>query len=223
MPYLVMQRADIPNGILQIEDLQPNTSQKNSIYEPGLGQSGYIRQVPTSTTVATYGGAGDLYVLGDQQGLACYLIDTVEDSSTAALTAVVANAAAAGIIARVRAGLKLEVADVNAVLIAAGATVGTTLTGGNSTATLAEVLNQLQGEVYEVPNGAQIQAGGLFIALRVGSFAPDIAVRTYYVTGALRISNGEGKIAGYKRADFTYEGVAGPAVVVYADDGTLFV
>jgi hypothetical protein len=223
MPYLVMQRADIPNGVLQVEDLRPNTSQKNSIYEPGLGQSGYVRQVPTPSTVATTAAAPDIFIVGMQTGLAAYLIDTVEDASTAALTAAVANAAAAGIIARVRSGLKLEETDVDAELITAGATGGTTLTGLNSTATLAEVLEQLQGAVYEVPDGAQIQAAGAFVPLRVGSFAPDITVRTYYVTGALRISNGEGKLAGYKRADFEYEGVQGPAVVVYADDGTLFV
>jgi hypothetical protein len=218
-----MQRADIPNKVLQVEDLRPNTSQKNSIYEPGLGQSGYVRQIPTPSTVATTAPAADMFIVGMQTGLAAYLIDTVEDSSGAAITATVANDTVTALIARVRAGLKLELADIDAELITAGATAGTGLTAGNSTATLAEVLEQLQGLVYEVPDGAQIQAGGNFVALRSGSFAPDIAIRTYYVTGAFRISNGEGKLFGYKRADFEYGGVQGPAVVVYADDGTLFV
>lgn len=222
MPFLVMRRADIPNGVLQVEDLQPNTSQKNSIYEPGLGQSGYVRRIPASSVVATAVDNTDIYILGNQQGLAGYLIDTVEDSSGTALTAAVANAAAAGIIARARAGQSLTAADINTVLTTAGATAGTTLTGGNSTATLDEVLAQLQGAVYEVPNGAQVQAAGAFVPVRVGSFAPDIAIRTYYNTGAFKISHGEGKIHGYMRNDFEYEGIVGPAVVVYADDGSLF-
>ena len=42
MPYIVMKRSDIPDGVLQITDLTPNTSLRNSIYDPA-GRTGYRR------------------------------------------------------------------------------------------------------------------------------------------------------------------------------------
>jgi hypothetical protein len=223
MPYIVMRRSDIPEGTIQYEDLRPNTSQKNSIYEPGLGQTGYVRPVATSSTVVTSVVIGEVTTLNNNQGLGCYLLDTVEDSSGTAILAAEANATATALILRVTSGLKVELADVDAALITAGATAGTGLTAGASTGTLAEVLEQLMGAVYELPYGSLVQTGGVFVPTRLGSFAPDITIRRIYDTGFLHISAGEGKLSKYLSSSFTYLDTSGAAVVIYTDTGTLFV
>lgn len=126
MPYIIMRRTDIPNGVLQVDDLKPNDSQRNYTLDPP-GQSGYVRDVPTSDTVITTG-AGPILTVRDACGLAAYLIDNTEDSSGTAITAATANDAAAAINGRAEGGLSITVADVNAALIAEGATAGTDFT-----------------------------------------------------------------------------------------------
>lgn len=219
MPYIVMRRTDIPNGTLQVQDLKPNTSQKNSVLEPGLGQSGYVVNIAENQTVVTTG-AGPIVTVRDYCGLAAYLIDHVEDSSTTALTATVANAAALAIIQRAQFGLSLTLANIDAALVAAGATAGTGLTTGNSTGTLAEVLAILQGSKYMLPGGSQVEdAGNLFDPTVMGSF--EYMTRVYYKTGAFNISNGEGVLSHYKSPNFEHLGYQAPAVVVYDNSGNL--
>lgn len=221
MPFIVMRRTDIPDGLLQVVDLKPNTSQSNWPITPGSGQSGYIKNIPVSDTVATTGG-GPIVTNADYCGVAAYLIDNVEDSSTTAITAAVANTAAAALIARAQAGQTLLLADVDAELVAAGATAGTGLTTGNSTGVLTELLDILQGAKYFLPGGAQVEDGGnLFDPTRHGYFEAG-RTRTYYDTGAFKISFGEGNLSEMLAATFTYDSVAGPAIVVYANDGALY-
>lgn len=220
MPYITMRRTDIPNGILQVWDLWPNDSQRNYTLDPP-GQSGYVRQIPLNQTVATTG-AGPILTVRDYCGLAAYLIDNVEDSSTTALTAAVANAASLLIIGRVRGGLPLLLADVDAALIAAGATAGTGLTAGNSTGVLAEVLALLAGAKYMLPAGSEIEdAGNLFVPGPHGAFEEPPHTRLVLQTGAFNVSNGAGLLFGYKQPVFEYNGVLGPAVTIFADNGAL--
>ena len=40
-------------------------------------------------------------------------------------------------------------------------------------------------------------------------------------TGAFNVSNGAGDLFNYKRADFEYNGVVGPALTVLADNGAV--
>lgn len=221
MPYIIMRRTDIPNGVLQVDDLKPNDSQRNYTLDPP-GQSGYVRDIPPSETVITTGAAPVLTVR-DACGLAAYLIDNVEDAvSLAAITAAVANAAAAAIIARAQGGLAITLADVDAELIAAGAGAGTGLTAGNSTGTLAELLSILSGAVYDLPAGSAVtDGGGLFNTTRLGFFQTVPGVKTILATGAFNVSNGAGDLFNYKQPGFEYNGVFGPAILVLADDGTV--
>jgi hypothetical protein len=217
MPFIIMRRTDIPNGILQVIDLKPNTSQRSFIYDPGDGQSGYIRNIPASDTVLTTG-AGPIVTNRDYCGLAAYLLDNVEDSSGTAITAAVANAAAAAILAIPVAGTDLTLVIVDAALVTAGATAGTGLETGLSTGLFTELLNLIQGSKYLLPGGAEVEdVGNLFNPTRLGSFT--FLTRVYYPTGAFNISNGDGNLFNYKRADFEYNGVSGPAVTVYDDTG----
>lgn len=220
MPFIVMRRTDIPNGWLQFVDLKPNTSQRNGTLDPGTGQTGYVRNIPASDTVATTGG-GPIVTNADYCGLAAYLIDNVEDSSGTAITAAVANTAAAAIIARAQAGQSLTLVDVDAELVGAGATAGTGLETGNSTGTLVQLLSILQGSLYCLPGGSQVEDGGnLFDQTIHGTF--DFTSRTYYDTGSFKISWGEGNLSDLLSANFTYENVLGPAITVYANDGSLY-
>lgn len=219
MPYIVMRRTDIPNGTLQIQDLKPNTSQKNAVLEAGLGQSGYVLNIAENQTVLTTG-AGPILTLRDYCGLAAYLIDNVEDAGGTALTAAVANAAALAIIQRAQFGLALTLAAINAAIVAAGATVGTGLTAGNSTGTLAEVLGILQGSKYMLPGGSQVEdAGNLFDPTVMGSF--EYQTRVYYKTGAFNTSNGDGVLSHLKSPNFEHLGYQAPAVAVYDDLGNV--
>jgi len=221
MPHIAMRRADIPGQSLQVTDLKPNNSQRNNVYEPE-GETRYIAAVhaPGALSIVT-GGGGELRTSGAASGLAAYFLDRVEDQTAgAALTAPFAQDAADLVVARVVAGTKVEAADVAADLVTAGAGAGTSLTAGTSTGTLADVLNILAGQTYTVPGGVQVEtAGGAFDATISGSFTD--SSRQVIETGAFNVSNGAGQLFGFQRADFTYLDVAGPAVVVYADDGTL--
>jgi hypothetical protein len=219
MPYIIMRRTDIPDGVLQVIDLKPNTSQRSLIYDPGDGQSGYVRNIPVNQTVVTTG-AGPILTNADYCGLAAYLIDNVEDSSGTAITAAVANAAAAAIIAIAQAATTLGLAEVDAALVAAGATAGTGLETGASTGLFTELMSLLQGSKWLLPGGSEVEtAGNLFNTTRMGSFS--FLTRVYYLTGAFNISNGEGNLFNYKRADFEYDGVLGPAISVYSDAGVV--
>lgn len=220
MPYIVMRRTDIPPALLQFVDLKPNTSQK-SILDPGTGQTGYVKNIPESDAVATTG-AGPIVTNAQYCGLAAYLIDHVEDSSTTAITAAVANAAAAAIIARPQAGLSVTLAVVNAALVAAGATAGTGLTAGNSTGSLADVLTILQGSTYCLPGGAQVENNLNVFDTTVSGYFAEMS-KTYYDTGYFKISFGEGQLSKMVSALFTYNEVSSPAIVVYNNDGTLYV
>ena len=218
MPYVIMRRTDIPNGVLQVVDLKPNTSQRSFIYDPGDGQSGYVRNIPNSDTVATVAPVAAVLTTRDYCGLAAYLLDNVEDSSGAAITAAVANTTAAALIAVAQAGTDLTLAVVDSELVAAGATAGTGLETGSSTGLFSELMSLLQGSKYLLPGGSTVDTdGSTFNPTRQGSFTE--LTRTYYQTGAFNISNQEGKLADLKDAMFFYNNAAGAAVSVYDDDG----
>lgn len=220
MPYILMRRTDIPNGVLQVDDLKPNDSQRNYTLDPP-GQSGYVQNIGLNTTVVTTG-AGPIVTVGDACGLGAYLIDNTEDASTTAITAAVANAAAAAIIARVQGGLEVTVAEVNLALTNAGATGGTDFTAPPSTGTLAEVLQILSGAKYLLPSGSEVEDGGnLFNPVRLGAFETLPGVKTILATGAFNVSNGAGDLFNYKSPNFEYNNVLGPAILVLDDDGTV--
>jgi len=223
MPYIIMRRTDIPDGVLQVIDLKPNTSQRSLIYDPGDGQSGYVRNIPDSQVVATVAPVAAILTVQDYCGLAAYLIDNVEDSGGAALTAAVANASADSMIAKAQAGTDLTPAEVNLSLTANGvadATAGTTLEGAGSTALFDELMSLLQGSKYLLPGGSTVDTdGSTFNPTRQGSFS--FLARTYYPTGAFNISNGDGNLADYKAATFEYEGTFAAAIVVYDDAGSV--
>jgi len=217
MPFICLIRTDIPDGILQVLDLRPNTSQRNLIYEPP-GQTKYINRVQNSTLAALAANA----TVATYKGVAAYLIDNVIDNvSGVTITVTVANAAAVALIAAMDTGTTdLDIASVNAILVAAGAGAGTTLATAPCTGTLLELLGVLGGREYTLPIGSVV--GALAAPLQGGSFTSG-QYRHTYDSGALNISYGEGDLSEFVAATFEYVGVTGAALVVFEDDGTVMV
>lgn len=223
MPFLVMRRSDIPDGVLQQVDLWPNTSSRNFIYPPGDGQTGYIRNRPTETTLVGNVALGPPVVASAElTGLAAYLIgniDTGAGPGDPPFTAAQADAAAAAIYAAATAGTALTLTAVNAILAAQVA--ATELNAQGSTGVLTEVLGILAGRVYTIAAGTELSDGaGNFVA-RSGAFTDAGEYRQIYDTGRFRVSVLNGNLSLMKGASFTYLGTAGAAIAIYDDDGTV--
>lgn len=221
MPFIAMRRTDIPNGVLQVLDLVPNTSLRNSIYDPA-GQTKYVNRLVNDTlgplvsnqTTATY------------EGIAAYLLDVTADGvTTRSITVTQANATAAAIILRVNGGLSLTAANITTLLVAAGCGAGTTIVGaggaGQSAGSVADLLKIVAGGTYVLPVGTTRNPGAARPAGTAGAFVPG-TYRDTYDTGALAISFGAGELAVYKSAVFDYLGTSAAALTVYNNDGTLY-
>lgn len=221
MPHIVMKRDDIPDGTLQILDLAPNESQRNLVQQP-FGQTKYVNAAQNDTVVLQ--GAGPIITSVAASGLAAWFVTTIDDGGGAALTAAEANANAAAVLALVGYGnLSSAAGDVDV------ATVNAAITGTLSAGQHAQMMQILAGRPYTVPAGVQVDSDGSTFAVdpavgadggpAFGEFRPTLD------TSALVLSFAEGRLSGFLRNDFEYQGVGGSngeAVVVYNDDGTLF-
>lgn len=220
MPYLVMKRDDIPDGALQVLDLDPNESRRNTPYEP-YGQTKYVNSVKNDTVVLS--GADPIITVGELSGLAAFFVTQLDDGGGDALTAAEANANATAVLALVAYGNLSAAAGSLAI-----GTVNAAITGTLSATQHRQMLEILAGRTYTVPDGTQVEASGSFdVSPAVGTAGGPAfgEYRATFDTGALTISFAEGKISGFLRNDFTYQGVGGSngeALVVYNDDGTLF-
>lgn len=87
MPYIIMKRSDIPAGTLQVLDLDPNVSQRNSTLDPP-GQTKYVNPVRNDVIVTQQpGGAGTpTLIYREAYGLAAYLVTNVNDGTGATAT-----------------------------------------------------------------------------------------------------------------------------------------
>lgn len=118
-------------------------------------------------------------------------------------------------------------ADLAAINAEIAATVGT---ASITAAQLPDVLDILAGRIYTLPTGFQVENAG-------GNFDPvplpgqdwgfvDGTLRNVFDTGSLRVSMTNGRLEKFMRHDFNYGDATGTnleALVVYDDDGTIFV
>lgn len=81
MPYILLKRKDVDNGVLQILDIKPNTSQRNLTIDPP-GQSKYVR-VPLNDRVVTVGD-GPVVSYIESKGLAAWFLTNVAAAPAAA-------------------------------------------------------------------------------------------------------------------------------------------
>jgi len=215
MPHLCVRRTDIPKGVLQVLDLWPNTSQRNSVIDPE-GQTRYLSS-PTHDSVSLTAFA----TVEAYEGLGAYLVDNVVaagvGAGTGAFTATQANTAAAALLVIMRAGGALTEALVNTALSVVVATTG--IATGGSTGSVAGLLKVLSNGRYVVPAGALVEAGGNKEPA-AGDFDETYWKPTVQ-SGALEISRLRGQLAAMKAATFVYRGTAAAAVVVYGDDGSV--
>ena len=163
-------------------------------------------------------------------GLAAYLLDNVERGGAAggpgpypALTPAEAANCAARIIVILQAGGTMDLAAINAAIVA-GSVANTELTtagGSASSGSVEEVLQLLSGATYTLPSGSAVEQPLLtFNASRQGSFSAG-KYRTFYQTTDLDESMAAGELATYTSASFSYKGTTGAAVVVYEADGSV--
>lgn len=154
--------------------------------------------------------------------------------STNAITAANANAIASNILNNLVRYGDLTQPAVSANLAAVNAQIAAVVGGASiSAAQHAEVLDILAGRIYVVPKDVQVStAGGLITVSPArgaasGPYFKDPSIRDLFNTGSLNISWLQGHVAGFKDNSFVYRGTPGnpngEAIVVYADDGTLFV
>lgn len=216
MPYICMIRDDIPDGILQVLDLYPNTSLRNLIYDPA-GQTKYVNRLQNDTVAVS-----SSVTSAEYKGLAAYLIDAVADGGdNGALTAAQANAMATAILAVLDAGSACTLAAINTALQTVQAATELTGASTDSVGTLADVLKILAGAEYVVPAGTAADAGaGNFKESLAGSFTTG-QYRNTYDSFALYSSIGEGALSEFTASTFEYGGTTGAALVVLDDDGTL--
>jgi len=196
--YIVLARNDLDDSLLQVLDLNPNSSQlPRPSVNPAMGQTGYATHylLDGVNNAVTLAGAGPITIQALTYGLSGYLVDTIENDASAgeALTAVQATNIAGDIEAAVAAGTALTAAAIDALIVTrSGGANG--LTVGTSTGTVEEILRILGGERYRMPAGAEIETGGnAFVAARLGGFvtAPNVetpaSVRTTHTAArALR-------------------------------------
>jgi len=75
MPYICLARGDVPDGVVQVLDLLPNSSQRIPSLTPP-GESRYVNRVKRGT--AGISAAGLLGAVSHLDGLEAYLLDRVE-------------------------------------------------------------------------------------------------------------------------------------------------
>lgn len=219
--FLIMLRTDIPDGVLQVVDLWPNTSSKNYIYDPGLGQTGYVHNIPDAAADGSVGAGPTFTVSADVTGVSAYLLGNVNTTAGAGapFTGAEADAATTALVAIAQAGTVLDAAAVDAVL--AGVVAGTSLAGGGSTGVLSELLAVMAGRGYQVDAGTDLAVAGTKTAARNGDFVAGTYKQLYDI-GRFLVSNLNGNVSLMRDASFTYDDTTGAAVTVYAEDGTLF-
>lgn len=245
MPFILARRAEIQNGAVQITDLFPNASQRNLVNDP-VGQGPFYVRVPNLgdqgayRTIIKTNSDGSLEFLRESRGLIAYLIENVEADNAGdadALTLAEAQTSAEAILARVRAGQKIERTDVNDILTATLGGNATNLDGadnagnpaGNSTGSISDILAILAGEEYIVPAGTRIQeANGLF-ALVLNAGQLQSTMRTLIPNDtSWQVSFSEGALSSLTSAQDATKAFAGvksasPLLTVYNNDGSLYV
>lgn len=216
MPFICLRRSDIPAGTLQVLDLWPNTSQRNQSIDPA-GQTKYINRFQNDTLVLS-----GTALAAEYKGFAAYLIDhVVKNSANIPITVAVANLVAGDIAAAINAGTALTLAVVDASIQARAADATSGLTVGGSNGKLSDLLKICAGAEYVMPAGTVVVTG-LNAPVNDGSFTVG-QYRATYEGSALYSSIAEGQIAGFASATFEYDGIVGPALVVYADDGSVLI
>lgn len=232
--YIYRLRTDLGSGAIQITDLLPNTSRRAFSYQ-SYGQSGYLPAIAPGSTGTTDPTAAAGVTTNASTGLAAYILCyTNDEASGLQIASGLAALVADRIIARFAAGTNVSESEITADFVAEGVGANTlpfpsmipgSVAGQASLGTRAGFFKAMFSS-FTYASGAQAGAvadGGAGIpadasSILDGSFDDD-DYRQLYMSGAMAISLGQGDLATYCDAAFTYGGVAGAAAVVYGPDG----
>lgn len=236
--FILLRRADIPNGTLQIDDISSPSEHSNQ--GPRIQGPIYLRQPDNEQpyTAVGDGGPAERVYRTAFSGLAAYLQENFSDAAGAMITDVQAMTLAEGLITLLRAGSALDPATLGVTIAGVLGGFPASTTPDVNAAGVSEVLRILAGEQYTVPAGSLIQNRfGNFVPTRRGSFTRQTGIGSsetldyydaYYAAGSFiydesgfKASQAGGKVAGFSDPTFTYLGVAGAAITVYHDNGTL--
>lgn len=223
MPFICERRTDIPDGTLQVADLWPNKSRTWGGGNPVAQGPRYLRLPENETVVTTAAGVGFL-ITNEVSGLAAYIIANFEDAvNNDAFTAAQANTVAAALLTRMRTGAAMAEANINTVIAATVASSGIGL--GTSTGSVVDILSICAGRQFTLPAGYEVQdSGGLFVPMVDNeTYFNEGTYRSLLGTDSLLISADSGALSHLLSATFTYAGTAGAAVVVYDDEGNLYI
>ncbi len=234
MPFILARRSEIQNGSIQITDLFPNATQSNLVNDPRPQGPFYVRIPNIGSTGRTrpiikVNANTSLEFLAQCNGLVAYLIANVEadpNNVADALTVTEAEEIASGLLARVRAGQTLTLANINTVCDGVSADSG--LDQGDSTGSVVEILSILAGEEYIVNAGVPVQDA-------VGDFANGLNPGTLGSTmrslvpndSSWKISLAQGSLRGLvanQPARLEFAGIKSttPLLTVYNDDGSIY-
>ena len=160
--YAVQLRNDLPQGVLQVLDLKPNTSQRNSIYDVE-GKTGYVRaDLSVDLSEPTIGDDGGLNKIfdGASTGLVAYLIERVENTVPATdthLTVAQAQRCASLIIADVLSGTDIDSARITVHLTAiCGGAVDLVGSLADSWGSVEDVVKILAGYTYTIADATTL-------------------------------------------------------------------
>jgi len=237
--YLVARRKEVQDGSVQITDLFPNKSQASAVIDPAPQGPVYVRTPDMGVrgagrVILSVDGNGAISFASRSYGLISYLMRNVEHGDDGSISITEAVTAANAIIARVRAGSTLQVADINGILDTATGSALTVLDDGagqsDSTATVEGILRILAGEKYEVASGSKIEDANQFVPV-VSHEAGFQKNQKHLIPNdsSWQISLSEGQLKGLTTVvdavnGDLYAGVrsTSPLISVYENDGTLF-
>ncbi len=156
--YIVLTRNDLEDVGLQILDLKPNASQHVPA-SAGPVQTHYKGYMGQGRDTALDDNGIPATADGDQYGLAPYLMLNINNNGNR-LTDTIANDAADAIYDAASSGSSLTSADILTILIAEGANALVAI----GTATVAQILRIMSGEVWKLPDLTAVAGGGnLFV------------------------------------------------------------
>lgn len=221
MPYICMTRDDVPNGVIQILDLFPNTSKKNHITD-GKGQTQYVNRAVTQAVLIS-GTSDKIYGPTSGQdaiGLHAFVADTFEISVIPALlTADQVSDAVDGILGILdNATADMTLANIKTAVLAG--TYGDLVANFNESANFAieNLLKVLAGAHYKIAKGTTLvidtsQGEFVFHSKATNLSSADTVIKADNVSGTginentpdyFNISLNEGQLASLAQAITLY-------------------
>jgi hypothetical protein len=161
-PAICFRDETVENGSFQVKDMWPNRSQANPVVDPAPQGPRYIRQ-PENELVGVTNGIVDVKAVG----LSAYLLANTDNGAGAALTPAQAFVASVTLLARMRAGDSLLLANINSAVDDASGNGGAeAVDAGNgltASGSVGDVLAIMGGARFSLAAGYEFEGNGAFV------------------------------------------------------------